>query len=306
MPNKPKHSHSFQCHDCLRYDQCPWHKREDIHKERFDTISDFLTLVMKYRDRGYYSFRGQREMNWLLGVSHRFSDPRGAHKATNLISHFRRRSMALPQMAHLQDSDEWRWLFLAQHHGLKTKLLDWTTNPLVALYFAVENIVSQKTDEVLGAVWGVKVQSPFFLSPSHDVRPSPSSEIEPHHPPESDWYFVNPAPISARIERQSGKFTFHPDTTKNVTDKETNPARGRQLVLFCMGPHSDVADRNRTTRRHLGVTNIHHASMFPDHTGIAQFLNEEFLSLEPFEEMEAKNRVEATSDSLHDPVVPNT
>lgn len=52
-------------------------------------------------------------------------------------------------------ADRWQWLFLAQHHGVPTRLLDWTENALVALFFACEPTAAplEGTPRVNGDVW---------------------------------------------------------------------------------------------------------------------------------------------------------
>lgn len=43
----------------------------------------------------------------------------------------------------------WEELAIAQHHGLPTRFMDWTTNPLVALYFAVRNTGGRSADSAV-------------------------------------------------------------------------------------------------------------------------------------------------------------
>lgn len=53
---------------------------------------------------------------------------------------------------------KYEWLVIAQHHGLPTRILDWTTNPLKALYFTVEN---PQFYEENGALWGFRPKGYF-------------------------------------------------------------------------------------------------------------------------------------------------
>lgn len=229
----------------------------------------FKALELWLKQKSVYWFRGQLDNTWTLTPSAlRYDSENNRHKALDLLADFRRYAeikLANPPAP----GDELKWVQLARHNGLPTRLLDWTGNAAIALYFACES----RAQDHDGAVYSLK---PEDLNRAADISPprvldacNDADIIREYlklsgksDPRGLRTIAVNPVWNSERIILQQGAFTLHGSREFTLTFDQAP-----SIVRFII-----PRERKQTLRHELQRAGINEMSIFPELEHMCRYL----------------------------------
>ena len=104
------------------------------------SFSKLLDELNQFKSNQNIIFRGQSNQDWKLlpkiGRTEFSNKIRDAKDEISILDAWKRYAVHYMQKV---PKDDWDWLALAQHYGLATRLLDWTKNPLNAIFFAIDH-----------------------------------------------------------------------------------------------------------------------------------------------------------------------
>lgn len=221
---------------------------------RIESFADFIEFVgLSVLLGGERFFRGQG-MDWPLlpTIARDGADSLALEREKVLLRAFKRQAPLYSSMA---PANDWEWLALAQHHGLPTRLLDWTRNPLAALWFALDQASTQPA-----VVWMFEPNDAYVIKEGAETG-SPfagtyTQIYEPRH-------------ISPRIRAQDGAFTVHKFSAKSqrFVALERNNVQKERLSKVTI-----PQELFENTRLNLEGCGVHAASLFPNLDGLAKRL----------------------------------
>lgn len=195
------------------------------------------------------------------------------------FARFRDRSVPY-RTSSIDSNDHWGMLFLMQHFGVPTRLLDWSENPYVALFFSLSGAVSHPDQRETAAVW---VLDPIkwnkyalsHLSFDEGVLLASDDRIAGYAPNKANAGMgAKPVAIygahnSPRIVAQRGVFTLFGNSTEAMESMNGIPQEALTRVLI---PATATEAMFRSLLG-LGFTD---SMLFPDLEGIARDLKRQY------------------------------
>jgi hypothetical protein len=213
-------------------------------------------------------FRGHSNSDWeLLPSLARLQNHPSFHNNKELRLFLNFKSMGAKLIPHGVNS--WEILFLMQHHGLPTRLLDWSTNFSMALYFALKNY---KTG-IDTCIW---ILNPYVLNETIG-----QGRIVKHIEDATGRDYLNfieilkdgscpgamaisPSLGIERILSQNGNFTLHGNLT--VPLEQFCPEALEKFVI--------KQNLVEAARKHLVLAGVNEFSAFPDLDGLSRYITE--------------------------------
>ncbi|MGB0712137.1 MAG: FRG domain-containing protein, partial [Gammaproteobacteria bacterium] len=222
-------------------------------------------------------FRGHRRFDWALTPSLGRLDAKAnvitretAEAQLDLFRRAVRGRVSDRSLVEAAEADE-LWS-VGQHHGLMTPLLDWTYSPYVALFFAFEmdDPAEGETDNPYRAL--------YVLNKSHVEVEDQCPDVSVLEPRKDDH---------GRLVNQAGLFTkssygetlevslinsLQDEVLANLAEDLDVKLEARELAGYLCKIYIPNEKRIECLR-HLRMMNVHHASLFPDVPGAAQYCN---------------------------------
>lgn len=172
----------------------------------------------------------------------------------------------------------WHWLSLAQHHGLPTRLLDWTVSPLVAAHFATVNTERYDRD---GVIWMVNSRKAHCKLPDRLrkeieregadyftvemlARAVPDLKDLDSLAPPAFVVFFEPPSIDDRITNQYALFSIMPDVSSCLDAWLTEYPDFWRKVIIPARIKWEIRDK-------LDQANITERVLFPGLDGLSQW-----------------------------------
>ena len=224
---------------------------EEIKNEK----KDVFDRSVQFMGSKLIIFRGQNQNYDLLPKIARCENHLGlVSQEAKMIEELRLRGQTYYDISSL---DDWDSLVVAQHYGMATRLLDWTLNPLVALWFACKDKSVNKSSYV------------YILTPSESMPLLNKSKIlSPKN--QTKTSILRPNLNNPRVIAQNGWFTAHIASRKysEIVPLNKNEEIKKELVAVKIPP------KKRTSiLQELDILGVNYQTMFPDIEGVCKHLN---------------------------------